>query len=294
MNNINFKTSLSSALLFLCTIIAMSCVKTLSDEDEFKLMNGGKELHIHLAKGISLKDMTSSVNMYEVENIVITGYISGHNLSFLRDLSGGNNTDFIAERKLNTLNIEECIFPVGNEVYHNKDGEGLLITSTNNGIPKYAFENCYVLKTVTLPDMPKPYNIGEGAFQGCLLLRYINWGNHVRKIEEYAFKDCNTLAFGETLKLPEDLTHIYQGAFMNTSPKEIDLPSTIKHIGAQAFSDILNNVTIRAAEPPAISETSFLFYKSSDRILYVPEESFDKYQIEPYLSIFNDIQPIKD
>ena len=140
--------------------------------------------------------------------------------------------------------------------------------------------------------MYSPYNIEEGAFSGCILLRYINWGRHVRIIKDEAFLDCSALAIGESLVLPDGVISIGNRAFKNTIPSSLDLPSSVESIGHEAFSTILGNVIIRAVNPPMIESDSFVFDKNSERILFVPSESIDKYQIEPYLSIFKEINAL--
>lgn len=285
-------TSIRVYATIMIAILLQSCVKTLTDGDDFILQNGGKELNIHIPKGVSLKNATASIDIYSVEKMTISGYIGGHNLSFLRDLTGGDDSDFIKDRNLGVLDIKNCLFPSGEEVYYSRDGVELKINALS-GIPAYAFENCYVLNTITLPDGFGGYNIDEGAFMGCILLRYVTWGSHVRKIKEDAFRECSTLALGEPLILPEGLTHIYDRAFMNTIPNSVDIPSSIESIGENVFSPILTNVVIRAENPPQITETSFIFSQESDKVLYVPQSSIEKYKIEPYMSIFNDIRSIQ-
>ena len=262
------------------------------DEDDFILQNGGKELQIHIPKGVSLKNTTAFIDIYAVEKMVLSGYIEGHNLAFLRNLAGGDNYDFLFERNLGALDIKDCHFVSGEEVYYHREGVDLKIKAFS-GIPAYAFENCYVLNTITLPNSFGGYNIDKGAFMGCLLLRYVNWGNHIRKIKEDAFRGCSTLALIEPLVLPEGLEQVSDRAFMDTHPYSVDIPSSIEYIGEYAFSSIHKNIVIRAENPPQIAATSFIFYENSDRALYVPRQSIEKYKIEPYISIFHKIMPIE-
>lgn len=280
-------------LMLLFTLLHQSCVKTLTDEDDFILQDGGKELQIHLNSGVSLKNATTSIHMNKVKKMTITGVLGGHSLAFLRGLAGGDNSNYLAECNLGELNIEMCLFTSGEEVYYNRNGVDLKISalSGSTGIPPYAFENCYSLNTVVLPR--NTHKIGKGAFKDCLLLRYILWGKKVKNIEEDAFNGCSTLALGEPLILPEGLEYISDRAFMETILSSVELPSTIEYIGENAFSPIFNNVVIRATNPPVIKETSFVFDKTSDKVLYVPMESVENYKIEPYLSIFNEIKSIE-
>lgn len=277
--------------IILVTFLAQSCVETLTDGDDFLLTEGGKSLEIYIPKGISIKDKTKNINIYAIEKMIISGSVGGHNLSFLRSLAGGSDSIFLGGSNLAILDLKRTIFYSNDEVYYIRDNTPLKIKSTF-GIPAYAFENCYVLSSIVLPDMYSPYNIEEGAFSGCFLLRYINWGRHVRIIKDEAFLDCSALAIGESLVLPDGVISIGNRAFKNTIPSSLDLPSSVESIEHEAFSTILGNVIIRAVNPPMIESDSFVFDKNSERILFVPFESIEKYQIEPYLSIFKEIKAL--
>lgn len=275
-------------LLLLLSFLTQSCAKKLVDEDSFILSNGGKSMEIYISKGENLKTRLESFSTFGIENMVISGYIGGHTLSFLRELSGGNDSEFLGGRNLGCLDISSAHFYSSDEVYYIRSGKELKIETS--GIPPYAFENCYVLNTVIFPRTYGGYPIGQGAFKNCRLLRYVEWGRNIRKIKEEAFMNCNTLSLGESLVLPEGLEEIGDYAFKETIPSEVDLPSTVTLIGKEAFSPILGNVVIRSVEPPTITSDSFLFQKNSDRILFVPQESISKYNVEPYTSIFLEIK----
>lgn len=275
--------------LSLCAILG-SCAKTLSDEDDFTLSDGGKSLDIYLSKGARLKAITENINIYSVENLRITGYLGGHNLAFLRTLTGGDDSDFITKYNLSSLDLEKCFFTSGDEVYYDRNGDRLTIGLSC--IPQYAFENCNLLRSIILPDNLSPYNIETGAFANCILLDNIIWGSHVRKIGDEAFMKCSSISIQKPIVIPEGVSEIGDRAFKECIPLEVDLPSTIKSIGDEAFSPILKNVIIRATTPPSVEAASFIFYKNSDCILYVPEESLTDYSIEPYITIFHEIRPI--
>lgn len=276
------------SFIVLLTLSFFSCAKTLTDEDEFTLSNNGKNLDIYIPKGVSLEKMTESINIYKVESMTISGHIGGQNLAFIRTLCGADDPDFLGGSNLKNLNMKNCWFSSDDVVYYNRNGLKLTI---ERGLPSYAFENCYTLNSITLPDSFTPYTINKGAFSECILLNQIIWGSHVRKIEEDAFYNCSSMAIKEALILPEGLKDIGDRAFKKTIPSEVDLPSSIESIGAEAFSPILKNVTIRAADPPVIADDSFIFHINSDRILYVPKKSLNLYKIEPYISIFDEIIP---
>lgn len=281
-------------IIELCLLVFLfqGCAKTLVDENDFTLSNDGKTLEICIPQGGNLEKILENLNMIKIEEMVILGKIDGYNLAYLRRLSGGNDPDFLGGANLSVLNLKRCFFKSGYEVYYVREGEHLTI-QTPSGIPAYAFENCYVLNTIILPNqIGNIYNINEGAFKDCLLLRYIDWGNQVRKIKQEAFMNCTTLSLGEPLVLPKGLTDIEDRAFKNTILHSIDIPSTIVNIGDEAFTQILGNVIIRSTIPPNITSTSFVFTNYSSKVLFVPEECIAKYEKEPYLSIFSEIRAI--
>ena len=273
------------------SLFMQSCAKTLIDGDDFLLTDGGKSLEIYIPRGVSLKERTKDINIYGVEKMTITGYIGGYSLAFLRVISGGSDLNFLGGCNLSVLDLNSTIIYSSDEIYYNRENIPLKVTVLS-GIPAYAFENCYALSSIVLPDMYSPYNIDEGAFSGCLLLRYVNWGRHVRKIKKEAFLNCSTLALGESLILPEGVISIEDRAFKNTSPSNLDLPSSVETIGQEAFSPIIGNVIIRAVNPPMINSNSFVFAEKSKRILFVPSESIEKYKTEPYVSIFKEINAL--
>lgn len=276
-------------LIFSCILIH-SCAKRLTDEETFNLSNGGKSIEIYITKGENLKKRLESINPHDIETLTISGAIGGHSLSLIRSLSGGDDKDFLGGRNLGVLDISNATFYSSDEVYYVREEENLKI-GVLHGIPPYAFENCYVLNTVKLPNptIAGYFKIEQGAFKDCILLRYIDWGK-CRKIGKEAFMNCSTLALGEPLILPEGLEEIGDYAFKKTIPLDVDLPSTIVSIGNETFTPIRGNVIIRSETPPEITKTSFVFDKKSDRILFVPIESVSKYNIEPYKSVFSEIK----
>lgn len=277
-------------ILSILLILPCSCTKELTDEDVYKVTNHGKSLFIYLSSGDLLESQTKDLDINRIEDIEIQGHIGGFNLALLRDLSGGMDSLLLGGKNLSILNIEKVFFERGKEVYYSRNGKNLTI-NYNSGIPAYAFEGCYVLKSITLPDIiGNVYDINQRAFANCILLNNIVWGHHVRRIKEEAFINCCSIS--TTLILPEGVVEIGDRAFKDTHPVHVEIPSTIKTIGNCAFSNIIEDVVIRSIIPPTIKSDSFVFYKKSGRILFVPSESIEKYKQEPYTSIFSEIKAI--
>ncbi len=284
------KVIIKLLILNILLILSCSCTKELTDEDVFKVTNHGKSLFIYLSSGDLLESLTKELDIDKIEDLEIQGHLGGFNLAFLRDLSGGTDSLLLGGKNLSTLNLEKVFFEGGQEVYYLRNGEDLTI-KYGSGIPAYAFEGCYVLKDITLPDIFSVYNINQRAFANCNLLKNIVWGHHVRIIKEEAFINCSSIS--TTLILPEGVVEIGDRAFKDTHPVHVEIPSTIKTIGCCAFSNIIEDVVIRSIIPPTIKSDSFVFYKKSGRILFVPSESIEKYKQEPYTSIFSEIKAIE-
>ncbi|MBQ2810334.1 MAG: leucine-rich repeat protein [Clostridia bacterium] len=97
-------------------------------------------------------------------------------------------------------------------------------------IPSYAFENCTLLKSVTINSVT---SIGGRAFHGCTALTSVTMSDSVTAIGNSAFQGCSAL---ESITLPESLTRIENGAFQGCSVlKSITIPSKVTQIGNGAF-----------------------------------------------------------
>ena len=244
-----------------------------------------------MASGDLLESRTADIDISSIEELEIQGYIGGFNLAFIRDLCGGTDSLLLGGRHLRILNLKKAFFDKGQEVYYSRDGEDLVI-KRNNEIPSYAFEGCYVLNSIVLPDIIGGWiTINKRAFANCILLKKIEWGGHISRIKEEAFLNCYSIE--DDIILPEGLKEIGNRAFRNTHVVNIVIPSTVKNIGSCVFTDIIGDVVINAEIPPNIKIDTFVFSKSSNRRLYVPLKYIEKYMVEPYISVFKEIKAIE-
>lgn len=94
-----------------------------------------------------------------------------------------------------------------------------------------AFENCYKLKSVSIPD--GIIKIGNNAFFLCRRLESVSIPDSVNEIGMDAFNSCESL---KNIKLPDGLTEIFGRMFSGcTSLEIVSIPDSVKEIGSDVF-----------------------------------------------------------
>ena len=112
------------------------------------------------------------------------------------------------------------------------------ITSISN----YAFQNCYSLTSITIPESVT--SISNYAFYCCYSLKSITMPESVTSISNYAFNCCYSLT---SITIPESVTSISNYAFQNCySLKSITMPESVTSISNYAFQNCysLTSITI--------------------------------------------------
>ena len=114
--------------------------------------------------------------------------------------------------------------------------EGKIVTT----IGKYAFKDCYSLKSITIPD--SVISIGYGAFENCDSLTSITIPDSVTTIGDYAFSGCDSLI---SITIPNSVTTIGQSTFSSCdSLTSITIPDSVISIEDDAFDDC-ESITIQ-------------------------------------------------
>ena len=165
-------------------------------------------------------------------------------------------------------------------------------------IGNYAFNHCYALEKVVLPDGIT--NLGTNAFHNCSSLRSISFPEEITSIGSASFQNCNSLL---EVNIPSGISAIPNSAFQNCYVlQDITIPDGVSTIGSYAFTSCysLTTVTIpdsvtsigasafgsnngileyhcKSSEPPSISSANSLSVPDGC-VIYVPQGSLEAYQ----------------
>lgn len=164
----------------------------------------------------SFYDAIGEANMDNVESLKVTGTINGHDISYIRNKM----------YNLHHLDLTDATIVANDFKYY-----GNYCTEDSTLTP-CAFYGLYNLVTVKLPKSLRG-EIGESAFQGCVLLKEVTIPEGVTRIGIKAFEGCNRLRH---VTLPNSLVSIGYDAFSNCRITEVNLPESLKSIGFYAFN----------------------------------------------------------
>ena len=104
----------------------------------------------------------------------------------------------------------------------------------------YAFQDCYRLATIKIPNTVTC--ISEGAFLDCFNLKSISVPNSVSCIEREAFSGCSDLL---SVTIPRSVTDINESAFSNCSSlTSVEIPNSVISIGDGAFEGCSGLVSV--------------------------------------------------
>ena len=162
-----------------------------------------------------------------------------------RMVSLAPNMDFGAKMLSHTIdNTGNCTIEFETPITQIPDG-AFKNTSINNyflripssvaTIGAYAFANTSITGTLTFQDVTE---IGEGAFENCKNISYLNFGFSLKKIGDKAFNGCT---FPIDLSIPNTVTEIGNYAFYKCGEiRKLTLPTSLERIGSYAFADCKN------------------------------------------------------
>jgi hypothetical protein len=211
---------------------------------------------------------------------------------------------------LTSITIPNSVTSIGENAFSScKALTSITIPTSVTSIGESAFSSCTALTSFDMPNSIS--TISDDLFADCYGLKTVNIPNSVTSIGSYAFSSCIGL---NSITLPNSITKIGYYAFHNTSLKHITLPNSLKIIEAWAFGscDSLVSVNIPASVdsvgysiffncnslklinaygtvPPKYNKSGYLCNRSSEVVLYVPQNTKSLYSAADGWSEFTNI-----
>ena len=148
-------------------------------------------------------------------------------------------------------------------------------------IGEYAFANCSVLQSVSLPKSMR--RIGENVNRNCDLLCSINLPDSIDTISASAFFYCKDLHINH---LPKHLSHIGDSAFQWCIIDGVTITNCIKEIGKSPFSKNANNLTSESSRFVIIN--SLLIDSVTNELIQLVDSAVKNVSIPEYITKVRD------
>lgn len=250
------------------------------DDALITIVQDGKGIQFNQQAG-TLRTAISPTLKKKLTHLVVSGSMDARDFKIIRD----------SMPSLIKLNLSKASI----KYYNGADGtldEFYQTIYPANELPSRSFtyynENS-VLRTVILPD--SLISINYCAFDCCVALEEVTFGNVVKTIGSSAFYKCRKLT---KVILPPKLTTLGTNVFQYcTGLNEIYLPGSLTKLDANAFGGCTNLKTIQiyASNPGTISLGSTAFYQvpTSNCRLNVPTGCKEVYSTAAQWMSFNTI-----
>ena len=145
--------------------------------------------------------------------------------------------------------LENIFVEQGNTVYH--DVEGVVYDIDNTTLVEYPAGNPRTEYTI----LDGMINVGQYAFCGSNILRYVTFSDSLITVEEYGFYDCQGI-YGYDLN--ENLAYIERYAFSeNYSLQTMAMPDSVMQISNYAFAGDWNLASVTFNETAKLPRISF-------------------------------------
>ena len=189
----------------------------------------------------------SSIPKTKLKTVIITAGESIGDSAFsgcyrLTSVTIGNSVTSIGGHAFDGCPIETATIPTTAISSIPKIKLKTVIITTGESIGSDAFDGCYSLTSVTIPDSVT--SIGDSAFMYCYSLTSVTIPNSVTSIGDSAFNGCSSLT---SVTIPDNVTSIGDSAFSGCSNlTSITIGNSVTNIGYGAFygCSSLTSVTI--------------------------------------------------
>lgn len=210
-------------------------------------------------------------NFDNVETLKVSGTINGHDISYIRNkMYNLHNLDLTDATIVandfkyygDYCSVDSVLTPYA--FYDLPNLVSVKLPKNLKGeIGHDAFQNCYNLKEVTIPDGVT--DIGEEVFWSCAL-HTVTLPESIISIDRYAFYGCPL----QEISLPEDLRSLGYGAFVGTNLKKVVLPEALDTIEGQAFNGVSSLTDIYTTRFTPISIPDDAFSNAGNCNLWAP------------------------
>lgn len=225
--------------------IVMHDKVTIIGDEAFRSMNCLEK--INLSKSLKIIGDWSFVGIDDLEEITIPksveyiGELAFFGCDYLKTIdiktktmnigeSAFQSTEWLEDRKEESpLVVVNGVLIEGSSAFGD-----IVIPNTVKRIGDMVFWCNEEITGVSIPDTVT--EIGFGAFNECINLKTVEFGNSIQKIDKYAFSGCTAL---KKAILPDCITIIEKGAFKEcTSLSQLRLGNQLTTIGDWAFEGI--------------------------------------------------------
>ena len=203
-------------------------------------LTGSYEGDIIIQPSITLANVT-----YQVTRIGNGAFYNNKNITSVTiptSVTTIGSEAFYSCNQLTSMSLPQSVKRIEYNAF--RECSNLKSITLNNGLETIeygVFYNCRRLQNVTLPSTLK--TIGYDAFEYCTSFTRMELPDGLTDIGHSLFEDCSNLA---SVKLPATMTAIPEHMFWASGIKSIDIPSTVKSIGENAFRncDALTSIVI--------------------------------------------------
>ena len=203
-------------------------------------LTGRYEGEIDIPASIKLANVTYQVTRIGNSAFYDNDYIT--EVTIPNSVVSIGNHAFYSCDNLTSISLPQSVKKIEYNAF--RECSNLKSITLNNGLETIGygvFYNCRRLQNVTLPSTLK--TIGYDAFEYCTSFTRMELPDGLTDIGHSLFEDCYNLA---SVKLPATMTAIPEHMFWASGIKSIDIPSTVKSIGENAFRncDALTSIVI--------------------------------------------------
>lgn len=178
---------------------------------------------------------------------------------------------------------------IGEKAFRNSNITSVVISEGITSLGELSFSDCRKLKRVSLPEGLK--TLGSSCFGNCYALESIAFPEGITELPGNCCVSNHALT---EVSLPESLTTLGEGCFGYCgSLRNVVIPDKVISFGRNCFLGVsLTTMVCYPTTPPDAPNSTFFPTPNSVEILYVPEESIERYKASSLCQDVKEVRPI--